>query len=204
MNPLVKLLALLALTVRGFAVAEAPPQKTTCEVGLPAGKYSEKSIYRLESTWRSDTGRTLKLSALHQRPVVLALFFTNCAHSCPIIVADMKQIEAKLPRKSRDKVTFLLASIDPARDSLEALKAFRAKHSLAPDRWTLLRGDADGVRELAAHIGFNYVPGSETQFAHSLLITVLNGKGDVLFQQAGLGVDRTEAVTALKKLLPKN
>jgi protein SCO1 len=206
MKPLRIPLAFLALIVSAAAATDTAkaPRPETCEVGLPPGKYSEKSIYRLDSTWHSDTGRTLKLSALQDRPVVLALFFTSCSHSCPIIVAEMKQISSKLARKSQDMVTFVLVSIDPERDSLEALKAFREKHSLAPERWTLLRGQSDAVKELAGSLGFIYAPGSATQFAHSLLITVLNGKGEVAFQQAGLGVDRSEAVVTLKKLLSKD
>jgi protein SCO1 len=197
------LLALVSPLSAAVKVTKPAPQEN-CEVGLPPGRYSDRSLYRLDSIWHSDTGRTLKLSALQNRPVVVALFFTNCSHSCPLIVGEMKQIESKLPRKSRGNVTFLLVSIDPERDSAEALKAFRQKYSLGPANWTLLRGNAADVRELATNVGFTYVPGSAMQFAHSLLITMLDGKGEVIFQQAGIGVDRSESVVALKKQLPQN
>jgi protein SCO1/2 len=206
MRPSFLPLVLLILATSGSpaSAAQKTPAPGTCEVGLPASRYSEQSLYHLDSTWASDTGRTLKLSALQQRPVVVALFFTSCTHSCPLIVADMKKIEAGLAPKARGKVTFLLVTIDPERDSAEVLRAFRKKHELPAERWTLLRGESRDVRELAANLGFNYVPGSATQFAHSLLITVLDRKGEVSFQQSGLGVDRTEAVVAVKKILAKN
>ena len=180
------------------ATAEAAPP--CCRTGLPPGKYSEKSIYTLGSDWTSDVGRRVKLEVLRGRPQVVALFFTSCEHSCPLVVADMKRIEKALPAKVRAKTDFLLVSIDPGRDSTEALRAFREKHRLGTEHWTLLRGAGDDVQHLAAMLGFNYYPGSNTQFAHSLLITVLNGAGEVVYQQSGIGADACGAVAALMKL----
>lgn len=188
-----------------FARGESPAVKKaqTCEEGLPPGKYSEKSLYRLNATWTSDAGRQLKLSALHGRPQVMALFFTSCQHSCPLIVADMKGVEKALSKRARNGVGFLLVSIDPARDSEEALSAFRTKHGLDAEHWRLLRGSPEAVRELAEKSGFNYYPGSTTQFAHSLLLFVLNDSGEIVFKQSGIGNDRKELVATLTRLVSK-
>jgi len=59
------------------------------------------------------------------------------------------------------------------------------------------------VRELAEKSGFNYYPGSTTQFAHSLLIFVLNDSGEIVFKQAGIGNDRKELVATLTRLVSK-
>jgi cytochrome oxidase Cu insertion factor (SCO1/SenC/PrrC family) len=50
------------------------------------------------------------------------------------------------------------------------------------ERWTLLRGGADDVRELAALLGVNYAEDARGQFAHSNLITLLNADGEIAFQ----------------------
>ena len=175
------------------------PKPPCCREGLPPAKYSEKSLYGLKSVWTSDVGREVKLEVLRGRPQVIALFFTNCEHSCPLIVADMKAIDKALPRSVRDKVDFLLVSIDPERDTPEVLRAFRAKHELPTERWTLLRGSTEATRELAGRVGFNYQPGSPTQYAHSLLISILNESGEIVFQQSGLGRGPKDAVEALVK-----
>ena len=138
---------------------------------------------------------------LRGRPQVIALFFTNCEHSCPLIVANMKAIDQALPRSARDKVDFLLVSIDPERDTPEALRAFRAKHELPTERWTLLRGGAEATRELAEMVGFNYQPGSPTQYAHSLLVSIRDESGVIVFQQAGLGRPTDEPVATLLRLI---
>lgn len=190
---------LTAITV--LAVGEtnkiSAPQPPCCREGLPPGKYSDQSLYKLDARWTSDVEREVKLEVLRGRPQVVALFFTNCEHSCPLIVADMKAIDKALPRTLRGKVDYLLVSIDPERDTPAALRAFRAKHELPTERWTLLRGTPEATRELAAMIGFRYLPGSPTQFAHSLLISIVNQSGEIVFQQAGVGGMPNEAVAAL-------
>ena len=196
-------LLLTSLSVSLVAAEEkkiAPQKLPTCEVGLPPGKYSEKSIYRLGTAWTTDAGKTIKLDSLRGCPLVVALFFTNCQHSCPFIVKDMKAMEAALSAKAGSKVTFVLVSIDPERDSTEALGAFRKKYKLGADRWTLLKGEGDSVKQLAEKLGFNYSEGSKTQFAHSLMVTVMNGAGEVAHQQVGIGVDRKGAISAIEKL----
>jgi len=190
-----------ASTCLGAPVKKSAPKKDeTCEVGLPPGKYSDKSIYRLTCTWTNDAGTNTRLVSLAGKPVVMALFFTNCQHSCPLIVRDMKGIQGALSTKSADKVQFLLVSIDPERDTPEALSAFRKKHRLTGSEWTLLQGTPDCVKQLAEKVGFVYSPGSKTQFAHSLMITILNASGEVAHQQVGLGTDRSNAVATLEKL----
>ncbi len=187
-----------------FAAAEpkiAAPQPPCCREGLPPGKYSEKSLYSLNPIWTSDVGREVKLEVLRGRPQVIALFFTSCEHSCPLIVADLKAIDKALPVSVRDKVDFLLVSIDPERDTPEVLRAFRAKHELPTERWTLLRGRADATRQLTGMVGFNYQPGSPTQYAHSLLISIMDESGVVVFQQVGLGRPPDEAVASLLRIM---
>jgi protein SCO1/2 len=199
-------LLLISATV-AFALNDTPapalphnPGPPCCREGLPPGKYSEKSLYTLKSTWTSDVGRHVKLEVLRGHPQVMALFFTNCEHSCPLIVADMKAIEKAVPRNLRGKVDFLLVSIDPDRDTPEVLHAYRAKHQLTTEHWTLLTGPAAAIKQLADMVGFQYYPGSQRQYAHSLLITILDQSGEIVFQQAGVGTSLDGAIGTLKKL----
>ena len=40
----------------------------------------------------------LKLTELRGRPQVVSMFFANCQFTCPVLVNDMKRIEAALPQ----------------------------------------------------------------------------------------------------------
>lgn len=181
--------------------ATPEPKPPCCREGLPPARPSEKSLYSLTSTWTSDVGKEVRLDVLRGRPQVVALFFTNCQHSCPLIVADLKRIEKALPAKARAKADFLLVSIDPQRDTPAVLRSYREKFQLGTAHWTLLRGDAASTQRFAEMLGFRYYPGSDTQFAHSLLITVLDGDGEIVYQQSGIGGDPRAAAKAVAKLV---
>ena len=170
-----------------------------CRAALDLGKQTDKSLYLLDSTWTSDVGRQIKLGALRGRPQIVAMFFTHCEYACPILVGELKAIEGKLPPEGLGKVDFLLVSIDSKRDTPDELAAFRKKRQLIRERWTLLRGAADDVRELAALLGVNYAEDSRGQFAHTNLITLLNADGEIAFQHSGLKQDAALLVTAIEK-----
>lgn len=201
------IITILSASVAAIALAvvdptpPGPPQPPCCKVGLPPAKFSEKSIYSLDATWTADVGREVKLDALRGRPQVMAMFFTSCEYSCPLIVKDMKVIQQSLPAGVRGKVDFLLVSIDPVRDTPDALKAYRAKHDLGFDHWSLLRGEPASVKALAEMMGFRYAPGTNLQYAHSLLITILNQSGEIVFQEAGVGNSQEGAVAVLQRLV---
>ena len=72
---------------------------------------------------------------------------------------------------------------------------------LATEHWSLLRGTPEATRELATMVGFNYQPGSPTQFAHSLLVSIVNPAGEIIYQQSGVNRPPQDAVAVLTKLV---
>lgn len=189
-------LSVIPLRACGADVEPLPP---CCRPPLAASQPTDRSLYLLESKWTSDVGREIQLGALRGRPQIVALFFTHCEYACPILVQELKTIEGKLPREVLGNVDFLLVSIDSKRDTRAALAAFREKRQLARERWTLLRGEADDVRELAALLGVNYAEDARGQFAHTNLITLLNAEGEIAFQHTGLKQDRAPLLAAIEK-----
>jgi len=166
-----------------------------------ATPFSDKSLYQTESKWATDTTKQITLGDLKGRPQVVAMFFTSCQYACPIIVNDLKRIEAALKPDLRAQIGFTLVTFDTHRDTPEVLAGYRATRSLPEKTWTLLRGESDDVLELAALLGVKYKEDANGQFAHSNIITVLNAHGEIVHQQIGLGGDISETVRELEKLL---
>ncbi len=191
-----KTLLALLLPITLLATEPLPP---CCRPALAMGIPTDKSLYLLDSKWTSDVGREIKLGALRGRPQIVAMFFTHCEYACPILVEELKGIERTLPPDVLGKVDFLLVSIDSKRDTPAELAAFREKRQLARERWSLLRGGADDVRELAALLGVNYAEDARGQFAHSNAITLLNAEGEIAFQHAGLKQDPAPLIAAIGK-----
>ena len=205
-------LALLSATLLR-AAAPAPPAccaadakpvaaKDACcaaadATALSGAALTATSLYQLDAKWTNDAGATLPLASLHGRPVVLAMFFASCEYACPILVAQMQRIREALPADVRDATQFVLVSFDAARDTPEALHAYRERLGLTGARWTLLHGDPADVQELAMILGVKYKEDTRGQFAHSNLITVLNRQGEIAHQRAGLQGEITTATRAV-------
>jgi protein SCO1/2 len=193
---------LILISVAGlFATPlSAGETKPPCCRELPASApFTDRSIYQLESKWTSDLGREVPLGILRGHLQVVAMFFTTCESSCPIIVDDMKRLQQALPEKLRDKVDFLLISFDSERDTPEVMHAYREKMRLPTEHWTLLRGRVDDVRELAALLGVNFQKDARGQFMHSNIITVLNREGEVVHQQTGIHGEPLPTIQALER-----
>lgn len=161
---------------------------------------SDRSLFQLDSTWTNDKGADLKLGALGGRPLVITMFFAKCEYACPVLVHDMKKVEAALPEDARGKIGFVLVSFDSERDTPAALAEYRTIHVL-PANWTLLRGGSDDVLELGALLGVKFKKDARGQFAHSNILTVLNAGGEVARQQIGLNQSPDETVKQLLQLL---
>src|ERR1041385_2596442 len=182
----------LLLCVSTLAV---PPCCSTNKI--EAGKVTDKSLYQVETEWTSDFGKKMKLDRLRGKPQVIAMFFTSCEYACPVLVHDVRRIEAALPEKIRNEVGLVLVSFDTQRDTVEALHAYREKLDLDPDRWVLLRGQNEDVFELAALLGVKFKKDQRGQFAHSNIITILNSDGEIIHQQIGLNQDPAASVNTL-------
>jgi protein SCO1/2 len=194
------MLALTAATALGATNEIAGILPPCCRPIAAQTNYTDKSLYQLESVWTSDANRKVKLGVLRGKPQVMAMFFASCQFTCPLTVSDMKNIEAALPENLRTNVGFMLVSFDSARDTPAALKAYRAKRELSNQNWTLLYGEPDDVRELAALLGVIYRKDANGDFAHSNVITILNAEGEIVFQQPGINLPPDEIVAKLKSL----
>ncbi len=128
------------------------------------------------------------------------MFFAKCEYACPVLVHDMQEIEAALSESVRSQVGFSLVSFDTERDTSNVLADYRRQHDLNGN-WTLLRGNADDVLELAALLDVKFKKDARGQFAHSNIITLLNADGEIVKQQIGLGQKNEEIVKAIEKLL---
>jgi len=166
----------------------------------PEKPLTDKSVFQIDSSWTNDDSQSVRLSSLRGRPQLVVMFFASCQMTCPLIVSQVKQLEASLPAESRGKVGFTLVSFDSTRDTPAALKEYRAAHSLSAANWTLLAGSADGVLDLAAVLGVKFKQDAQGQFSHSNLITLLNADGEIVQQFAGLNPNRDQLKAEIEKL----
>jgi protein SCO1 len=159
---------------------------------------SEESIFNLSSDWENQNGDTVQLNNVAGKPTILAMIYTHCEYSCPLITADMKELHSLIPKDRVEEINFLIVSIDPIHDRPDTLSRFMKKEKMDEKYWTMLTGTETNIRELAAVLGFKYKKSSLMDYAHTNLITVLNPEGEIVEQINGFGTDKKKII---KKVL---
>ncbi|HNQ27780.1 MAG TPA: SCO family protein [Aquaticitalea sp.] len=165
------------------------------------GKFTDMSIYNLPSTWTTQDGEDIQLKDLQGDVLVMVMIYTSCKAACPRLVADMRNIEERLPENSKGKVRMIFVSIDPETDTPERLKAFAIENKMDDGPWLFLRSTEENTREFAAILAVSYKEISPIDFSHSNIISVFNHKGELAFQQEGLGVNSDNTIKHINEAL---
>ncbi len=159
---------------------------------------SEASLFELHFALTDQKGKERHLSDLRGRPFVASMIYTRCTSVCPRVTADLKNLEKALDDRDRERVRFVLFSLDPERDGPRALRAFAAEHALDSTRWTLFSTSPDDMRTLAAVLGVRHRPDAGGEIAHSAVIAVVDANGVVRHRQVGIESDASPLVAAVR------
>jgi len=162
-------------------------------------KISDLSVYNLPSQWTTQDGKNIELKSLNGNVLVMVMIYTSCKAACPRLVADMRSIEVKLDKKTKKNVKLILVSIDPVTDTPQKLKSFAIANKMDSEPWLFLRATEDNTREFAAILAVNYKQISPMEFSHSNIISVFNSKGELIYQQEGLGVNNDQTVSKINE-----
>ena len=160
---------------------------------------SDLSIYNLPSKWMNQNGQNIEMKDMKGKVLVMVMIYTSCKAACPRLVADMRNIEQRLPENIKDKVQMVLVSIDPETDTPKRLKAFAIENKMNSNQWVFLRSTEENTREFAAVLAVNYKKVSPMDFSHSNIISVFNADGELTYQQEGLGVNSDPTIAKIKE-----
>ncbi|WP_281631940.1 SCO family protein [Flavobacterium luteolum] len=179
-----------------YSCKEADNKETKAETNK---EISDLSIYNLPSKWTTQNGKDIELKSLRGNVLVMVMIYTSCKAACPRLVADMRDIESKLEKKTKQHVKLILVSIDPKTDTPERLKSFAIENKMNQDPWIFLRSSEENTREFAAVLAVNYKKISPIDFSHSNIISVFNPEGELVFQQEGLGVNNEKTIETINQ-----
>jgi protein SCO1/2 len=83
-------------------------------------------------------GRTVRLSELRGRVVLVSFVFTSCSAACPLLTHRMSLLQQRL-RGVTPAPALVSITVDPARDSAEALATYAARFGADRRGWYFLR-----------------------------------------------------------------
>lgn len=175
-------------------------KKPKTEDSIPAFN-SDITLHDITSEWTTQDNKKVKLADFKNKAIVAAMIFTNCQSACPRITADLQRIEKEIAKDKLSDVTFLLITMDPARDNPEQLTKFATEHQLDLKRWTLLTGSESDVLEIANVLNVRISKTENGNFDHSNIIHIINSKGNIVYQQIGLAQEPTESLARINVLI---
>lgn len=143
------LLLAAALFVQGCGGRDAPEP----EPAKPVPVFHELPDFSLID----DAGRPLARADLKGKVWVAAFMFTSCATVCPAMAQKIRGFQHTLP----DGTVLVSISVDPGRDTPEALREYARYNDRVPGKWLLATGEWEAISELAQK-GF-YLGGKKRQ-----------------------------------------
>jgi protein SCO1/2 len=172
---------------------------TTMASSLPA--LPGTSVYQLKTPLVDQEGKAFIFDNKRGHPTIVSMFYTSCQFVCPMLIDTMGMVDAALSAEERAKLSLMLVSFDPARDSVAALKAVSRQHSLDSSRWSLARTDAANVRKLAATLGILYRHLANGEFNHSTTLVLLDADGRIVARTNKIGALDPAFVAQVHKTL---
>ena len=155
-----------------------------CTSVFAASDLPSDSVYQVGGTWLTADNESIQLESLAGKNQLIALIYTGCSNSCPVIVESMKRVEKQVPMNMRGKIGFVLISLTPDTDYPKTLKNFADKKELNQN-WKLLRGNNVLVRSLSNALNGRYKVIKADDVAHSNTVTLLNSQGQIQLQASG-------------------
>lgn len=148
-------------------------------------------------------GETFGLADLKNHVWIADLMFTNCTSVCPPMTANLTKLQKRMKNEGvqAEIVSF---SVDPARDTPEALAAYIDKFHADSYHWHLLTGYKEKeVQDLAKntfHSAVQMDPNTG-QVAHGTSFYLIDQTGTVVTRYNGLDPDYDKIIEDMRALL---
>ena len=124
----------------------------------------------------------LRTADLRGKVVLVSFVFTTCGGSCPATTHRMSQVARTLADRGLledDRVRLLSITLDPVRDTPEALRKYMKAYDADAAHWSFLTGPREQVEKVHAAWGMWAKPTANGQFDHPSRVFLVDGRGRV-------------------------
>jgi protein SCO1/2 len=140
--------------------------------------YQDSIFYQVpDIALTNQLGKEVHLNQdLKNKVLVIQFLFTNCNSVCPAITKNMGVLQ-KAFKKNDTLVQLISITVDPARDSVAALRAYAERFHVNHDRWWLLTGDKQAIYTYAKEyleLEIGNGDGGVEDLVHSYKLVVLD------------------------------
>lgn len=135
----------------GHAAAADPAGQVFPNIGTSVNQALPKRLLDMPLT--DAAGKTVRLSDFAGKTIVLQDMMTLCQETCPLDTATTVQTARQEDKAGHSNVVYLSITIDPRRDTVPQIAAYRDLYTPVPGNWYTLTGKPADITALWKFLG---------------------------------------------------
>ena len=141
---------------------------------------------------QTQSGDSLELDSLYGNIYVADFFFATCPGICPKMSNSLERVQEAFVKDRNFKIVSF--TVDPIKDTINALRRYADEHNTIPGKWYFLRGSKETIFKLASK-GFFITAkddedGGPEAFIHSEKLVLVDQIGNIRGYYSGVDSSR--------------
>jgi protein SCO1/2 len=163
-----------------------------------AARKGEKVDYLPGMSLIDQNGKTVSMTSLKGRPVLISFIHASCKGACQMMTAKMKMVAQSLGSKFDSSVTMVSITTDPAHDGPPQLLAYAKNEGADAPGWLFLTGNPKAVGRVLA---LYHVPmeGPDDSMTHDFDLFLIAPDGREVRQYQGMKVAPDVVASDIRK-----
>lgn len=176
----------------------------SCDSGFPI----KKELPNLPL--KDQDGRQVTFSQLTGKVLIVSYIYLHCPDVCPVIIKRMSEVRDKLNKEGlRDRIYFVFITLDPRRDTPEAIREYVRTRNLDLKNWVFLTGDENTINSIIKACGVVALKesaehselGESYYITHIDKISLVDKKGKIRKHYKGSSFDMSELSRDIERLI---
>lgn len=174
--------SLLLVTGGAWGMSQLKVAPAQGEMPFPAERL--RTSYKPPSFVLTDQhGEKVSLEEQRGKVVILTGIYATCGFTCPMILRQAKRAVSSLTEAQREDVVVLAVTLDPARDTPEAMAKMAEGQQVSAPTFRLLTGEPGPVNDLLDRMGVERRRNAETgAIDHTNLFLVVDREGRIAYR----------------------
>lgn len=120
-------------------------------------------------------GQSISQDSFTGKIRLVEFIFTHCPDICPATTSNLIRLQSPLKENNwfGQRVQFLAITFDPERDTPEVLRQYAKRMGMDMSGWTVLRGQEEETKQLAARYNIDIRKLGDGQFVHTITSLLL-------------------------------
>ncbi len=135
------------------------------------------------------SGAEVSLESLRGTTLLVDFVYTSCPGPCPVQTARQVELQRSLPSALLERTRFVSISLDPERDTPEALRAYAEARGADLGHWSFLTGPPAAVADVVKAFGVGSLRKPDGEIEHLMATFLIDPEGRIAERYVGLDQD---------------